>query len=493
MKITTTNRLPFLMIAALLAALPAGVAAQENLRGQLFGGTDSLLVRAKERQADILAPASFKKAMGYYNEASDDYKTGGQLEDMTENLRNSSVYLAKALDVAKLGEVAFSGALAARTDALSAAAPTQQPELWKKAEEKFNRAAGELEDGDMGAGNKYGAEATDLYRTAELEAIKSNYLTPARILIEKATKQGADDTAPKTLALARQLTAQTEAMLKQNRYDTDEARVLAQEARYEAAHAIKLHEVITRIRSDETNYEVALLGVEEQFQRVSGALGLKARFDSGFEPPATEALEAIREREVKLEKAGEALKASTTTATNKGVELENLRLQIGSMEKRVGTLTDTEKQLQQSLTVHRTQESTIHDVEGMFTSDEGHVLREGSKIIVRLYGLTFPVGKNTIEPQYYNLLTKVQQAIKKFPKAEITIEGHTDAAGTDDINQRLSESRSLAVAEYLMANMGVEVPVNSQGFGESRPLATNETPEGRAKNRRIDVVITPIW
>ena len=247
------------------------------------------------------------------------------------------------------------------------------------------------------------------------------------------------------------------------------------------------------MRTDDMNYEVALLGVEAQFQRVSGALGLKARFDTGFEQPAGEALEAIKERDARLEKNTDALAATAASVHDKEVEVENLRAQIGSMEKRVGTLTDTEKQLQQSLSVHRTQESTIREVEGMFTSDEGHVLREGSKVIVRLYGLTFPVGKNTIEPQFYNLLTKVQEAIKKFPKAEIMIEGHTDAAGTDEVNQKLSESRSLAVAEYLMANMGVEIPVNSQGFGESRPLASNETPEGRAKNRRIDVVITPIW
>jgi OmpA-OmpF porin, OOP family len=486
--------LPTAIIAlALLAAAAPDALSQENLRTQLFSGVDSLLARAKEHKADLLAPASFKRATGYYNEASEDFKKGGKIEEIRIKVLNASDYYAKSLDVAKAGEAAFSGALAARTDAVSAGAPTQQPKLWTLAEEKFNRAATDLEDGNAESGEKLGAEAKDLYRTAELEAIKSNYLSPARILIDKAKKAGVGETAPKTYARALQLVTRAEELITQNRYDTDEAREIAQEARYEADHALAIHEAIGKMKFDEKNFEPTLLRIEEQFERISVALGLKARFDRGFEPPATEAVEAVKKRDAEIANASGALEKATAGLNARDIEAENLRQQIASMEKRVGTLTDAEKDLQAKLATHRTQESTIRQVEGMFTSDEGHVLREGNKVIIRLYGLSFPVGKNTIEPQYYSLLTKVQEAIRKFPKSEVTIEGHTDAAGSDDVNQKLSESRSLAVAEYLMANMGVETPVNSQGFGESRPVASNDTPEGRAMNRRIDVVITPVW
>lgn len=484
--------LPTALLALLaLTSLPLG--AQEHLRTQLFGRADSLLSKVKERQADILAPASFRRAKGYYDRASEDFKKGGRLEEMREQLDNASAYFAKALDVAKLGEVAFSGALAARTDALAAGAPTQQAEMWKRAEDRFHRAASELEDGDVGSGNRYGTEAAELYRTAELEAIKSNYLSPARILLQQAAKKDVRETAPKTLARAEQLARQAEDLLKQNRYDTDEARELAQEAKYEAAHALALHEAILAMKRDDKNFEPALLAVEEQMQRIAAALGLRARFDAGYEQPANEAVAAVRERDATIEKQAAALSAAAADLQGRDVEVGNLREQISSMEKRVGSLTDTERDLQQRLATHRSQEAIVREVEGMFTTDEGHVFREGNRIVVRLYGLTFPVGKSVIEPQYYGLLTKVQNAIRKFPRAEVTIEGHTDAVGSDDVNQKLSEGRSLAVAEYLMANMGVEVPIHSQGYGESRPIANNETPEGRAKNRRTDVVITPIW
>jgi outer membrane protein OmpA-like peptidoglycan-associated protein len=103
------------------------------------------------------------------------------------------------------------------------------------------------------------------------------------------------------------------------------------------------------------------------------------------------------------------------------------------------------------------------------------------------------VGRNTIDAQFFPLLTKVQDAIKKFPGCQVAIEGHTDSQGSDETNQRLSESRADAVASYIKANFGANVPVASQGYGESRPVASNDTFEGRAKNRRIDVVIVPSW
>jgi len=110
---------------------------------------------------------------------------------------------------------------------------------------------------------------------------------------------------------------------------------------------------------------------------------------------------------------------------------------------------------------------------------------------VRVYGLSFPVGSSEIRPENFGLLTKLQQVIREYPDAPVTISGHTDSRGNDASNQRLSEERAQAVQEYLMANMSSLSPnqVEAVGYGESRPLASNETEEGRAQNRRIDVTI----
>ncbi|MEJ2052961.1 MAG: OmpA family protein [Calditrichaceae bacterium] len=88
-------------------------------------------------------------------------------------------------------------------------------------------------------------------------------------------------------------------------------------------------------------------------------------------------------------------------------------------------------------------------------------------------------------------MTKVQKAIKLFPDKYILIEGHTDALGSPETNKFLSEKRAEAVKEYLLANMDLkDQQITHYGLGDQRPIASNKTVDGRAKNRRIDIVIS---
>ena len=120
------------------------------------------------------------------------------------------------------------------------------------------------------------------------------------------------------------------------------------------------------------------------------------------------------------------------------------------------------------------------------------MLRDGNDVIVRLVGLSFDVGKSVIKPEHFGLLTKVQNAINTFPDCKISVEGHTDSHGSDVLNLSLSQERADAVMAYLVANMSIDSSrIEAVGYGESNPIANNETAEGRAKNRRIDIVIHP--
>jgi outer membrane protein OmpA-like peptidoglycan-associated protein len=133
----------------------------------------------------------------------------------------------------------------------------------------------------------------------------------------------------------------------------------------------------------------------------------------------------------------------------------------------------------------------VERVKNLFTEQEGRVIYEGDKLIIRLYGLNFPSGKAIIQPEYFSLLTKVQHSIREFSKSHIIIEGHTDALGEARTNKFLSERRSKAVSEYILANMELDDnQISFIGFGEEKPVASNETREGRTLNRRIDVMIS---
>jgi len=114
----------------------------------------------------------------------------------------------------------------------------------------------------------------------------------------------------------------------------------------------------------------------------------------------------------------------------------------------------------------------------------------GSDVVIRLNGMNFAVGSAQLRPENFALLTKLQRALREFPEHPIQVAGHTDSQGNPEVNQSLSERRAESVRQYLMANMAIpESQIMAIGYGETQPLASNETSEGRAKNRRIDVKI----
>jgi len=120
------------------------------------------------------------------------------------------------------------------------------------------------------------------------------------------------------------------------------------------------------------------------------------------------------------------------------------------------------------------------------------VFREGNNIILRLVGLTFDSGASDIRPASFDLLGKVEKAIDVFPRSELIIEGHTDSFGGDDSNQALSQQRAESVQQYMVNAMRIPTyRLIATGYGETRPVASNETESGRERNRRIDIVIRP--
>ena len=99
----------------------------------------------------------------------------------------------------------------------------------------------------------------------------------------------------------------------------------------------------------------------------------------------------------------------------------------------------------------------------------------------------FDTGKFAIKKEYLANLKKIGSAMKKFPKLQGVIEGHSDNVGTEEVNQKLSERRAAAVKQYLVQTFGIDPRrIQAEGFGMARPVADNDTAAGRAQNRRIE-------
>ena len=121
------------------------------------------------------------------------------------------------------------------------------------------------------------------------------------------------------------------------------------------------------------------------------------------------------------------------------------------------------------------------------------VIRQGDELLLRMpAGITFAFDSYNVQPQFQSTLNEVAQTLNQYPSTMIDVLGHTDSVGTDAYNQQLSQQRAQAVANYLVARGVSSARIATRGYGESMPIATNETEAGRAANRRVEIKVVPV-
>ncbi|MGA2085128.1 MAG: OmpA family protein [Terracidiphilus sp.] len=111
-------------------------------------------------------------------------------------------------------------------------------------------------------------------------------------------------------------------------------------------------------------------------------------------------------------------------------------------------------------------------------------------LIVNMSDVLFDTGKYTLRAEAREKLAKISGIVLAHPGLNLEVDGHTDNVGSSEYNQLLSEQRAATVLNFLVQQGLPESSVTSRGFGMSQPVATNDTPEGRAKNRRVELVVT---
>jgi outer membrane protein OmpA-like peptidoglycan-associated protein len=448
----------------------------QDVQSSLFGEADKLIEEALANELNLLSPNYYEKAFDDYQSAKAEYKEGANLKDIKEKIENVTKYLKVAKTKSEVSSITLKNSLKARKDAAKVEAILHAPELWQSAEEKFREAGEEVEDGDIPDAEEASKEAEELYRSAELASIKVLYLDETWKLINTAKEEEAENFANKTLEKATELVKDAEKELSENRYDIDLPRSLAQQAKYEASHAIYLTRFIKDFEDSEMTLEDLLLTYESPLRKISSHFDIDAKFDQPKENVANLVVQKIVD-----------LKTNYQTASQDNADLKS---EIKILKEELGGLSKEKSELDDKMAKLAETKAKYEKVNNSFTNDEAVIFKEGNNIFIRLISLSFPVGKSTIEPENFGLLSKVQNAIRNFPNSTIVIEGHTDSYGSDQKNMELSQERASAVKQYILANMNLDQKkVMSFGYGETKPIANNESKEGRAKNRRIDLII----
>jgi len=111
-------------------------------------------------------------------------------------------------------------------------------------------------------------------------------------------------------------------------------------------------------------------------------------------------------------------------------------------------------------------------------------------LIVNMSDVLFDTGKYTLKPTTQISLAKVAGILEAYPSLKVQVEGYTDSTGTDELNQKLSENRALAVKDFLVSQGESQGSITSTGFGKNDPVADNGSASGRAQNRRVNLVVS---
>lgn len=121
------------------------------------------------------------------------------------------------------------------------------------------------------------------------------------------------------------------------------------------------------------------------------------------------------------------------------------------------------------------------------------VERQGDQIALTMpSNITFDVDSATIKPGFYASLNDVATTLVDYPSTAVDVIGHASSDGPDDYNMQLSQRRAAAVQNYLVGQGVASVRLRAIGMGETQPIADNSTAEGRAANRRVEIILTPV-
>jgi len=206
--------------------------------------------------------------------------------------------------------------------------------------------------------------------------------------------------------------------------------------------------------------------------------------DPGSSDERHRAYIATRKSELAIAQASEAL-AMKEQARAEQTYKETLEQQSNQFaqqtEQAVQQTSQVQEQLQQAQAETQRAQDELRKLES--------IREEAGRTIISLPGVLFEVGKAELAPMAARRLDTVVSALKAYPDQEIVIEGYTDAQGSEATNLALSQQRANAVREYLESQGIPGDRLRSEGRGEASPVASNDTPEGRAYNRRVEIVV----
>lgn len=402
---------------------------------------DEWVQEGYNNQYDVLAHKSFNEAQGWLKEAKEGLADGDDREDVRESLGYAMAYLDQASNEAEGRRAQVDHVLKSRMTAMGAGAKSF-PETRKRIKVLDDQLRDASYNFDRRLTPEEKSRLQKDYLALELTAIQNNELADARSKVDAAKEYDARRKTPNTLEKA-----EIDIKTAEN--------VIAAERRSPAA------------------YEEAVAQANQSAQDLIEILSL-ALENEATEPVAVKLWEqqkSIGSLEGSLEATSQDLESTQAgLAEVSGVIAAQDRM-LASVESKIDF------------------QEAIDEIRSEFSEDQAEVYQQGDRLIIRLKQMDFPVGSAEVPKDSVALLEKVNNIIQRLDTEAVEVQGHTDSTGGEKINGVLSEKRAQSVASFFKEAGLENINVQAKGYSFSKPIASNRTKEGRAQNRRVDVVI----
>ena len=488
-----TFKLPLALLLLMGLLLPGNVAATETI--QTLRQKLETFNSSSEHQ---FAPSTAAKVSAYLGAAmiADE---SGEAEKVTEGLAKALVALNEARANAKQFQKQYGDLLRYKNAAeqglsqIENEASLQQPnlkQLLQGAETSLQQAIGLFEDGDLSSTQQGAGEAKQKYIEV-IHAVLPLLIDKTGSTLSKASAAGAKKAAPKSYEAAKL------ELSKMERYADGISQAFPIEPGYAltlARRSLHIAQQVKLWRKSYGSHEELYLSARDERLTLAEALNIEIDSTDANADVSTDRLaQSINELQSRLA----SQKASYEADIAQLKERHQIELAKRVSEQRNALLSDQSEQLSSLKEAFRAklERETFETnrqkrVRSLFEKGEValFVNLDGS-LLIRLTKLQFSSGSSKVDAAYYKLLGKVKEALDVYGERKIRIEGHTDSQGDVKVNQKLSLKRAEAVRDFLVAATLDSSRIKALGYGEVRPIASNEFKKGRAMNRRIDIVI----
>ncbi len=487
--------------AALATAVLTGCATSAQLSpqqlAQNYPAVSTLADQVKaadQKSLPILAPNGYAKAV----DALEGARTAAE-RGQTDNANTLASVGLKALGKAEADAEhsarILSEVLEARRRARAAGANTLFNTELADLEAQAAELGDLIESGNLEKAKKGRPELQQAYLDLELRALKEGTVRLARAALDSARKNGAEKYAPKTYQAAAEELVLAQQVLDGDRTRQDKANAHANRARVLADKAANITGLIKDFDRRKYSEEDIVLWYQENLKTAVAPLGSDIHFGEANQLTITairtdlsNVMASLQDKDEKIVNLSREM--ATLTALREQ-ELQSLRQHYES------NMTNVKQQIAQKETIQAQaarldaeEKARFDKVQSLFGNKEAQVYQQRKNVLISAHGFAFPPGQSKIDTENFALLNKIATAITQFKGATVYISGHTDATGSAQVNKSLSEERANSVKQFLTEVAGIPAErIVTQGYGKDRPVASNDTAQGRALNRRIDVLI----